>query len=321
VLQQARERAAGAGADHRGVSFAQAAREWLRYCREDRACKPSTMRGYRSSVEGRLIPVFGEMALADITALHIERWRATLPVSPRMKNKLLTELHGIFKRARRMHGLEHNPAAEVEHLRVRRSCDIEVFTPEEVMALVRAAANAQDGAIYLTAAFTGLRRGELIALRWRDVDFGGSLLRVRASYAAGHLTTPKSGKIRSVPLAPQVAGALALLGQRSEHVADEDLVFPGAHGGYLDGSALRRRYTTALQRAGLRRLRFHDLRHTFATRVIAKADIVRVQEWMGHADIQTTRKYLHFAPRADDAQLVAQAFEPDTPLLAVPSAA
>jgi integrase len=55
-------------------------------------------------------------------------------------------------------------------------------------------------------------------------------------------------------------------------------------------------------------LRFHDLRHTFATRVIAKADIVRVQEWMGHADIQTTRKYLHYAPRPDDAQLVADAF-------------
>jgi integrase len=61
-------------------------------------------------------------------------------------------------------------------------------------------------------------------------------------------------------------------------------------------------------------LRFHDLRHTFATRVIAKADIVRVQEWMGHADVQTTRKYLHFAPRPDDALLVAAAFEPTGPV-------
>ena len=90
--------------------------------------------------------------------------------------------------------------------------------------------------------------------------------------------------------------------------ADDDLVFVGDHGGYLDGSALRRRYVTALDRAGLRRLRFHDLRHTFGTRVIAKADIVRVQEWMGHADIQTTRSYLHFRPQADDAALVAEAF-------------
>src|SRR5688500_10567212 len=89
---------------------------------------------------------------------------------------------------------------------------------------------------------------------------------------------------------------------------DAALVFVDDHAGYLDGSALRRRYVTALQRAGLRQLRFHDLRHTFSTRVIAKADIVRVQEWMGHADIQTTRRYLHFRPQADDAALVAGAF-------------
>ena len=63
-----------------------------------------------------------------------------------------------------------------------------------------------------------------------------------------------------------------------------------------------------MQRAGLRPLRFHDLRHTFGTRMIAKADIRRVQEWMGHADIQTTMRYLHYAPRAEDARLVEEAF-------------
>ena len=81
-------------------------------------------------------------------------------------------------------------------------------------------------------------------------------------------------------------------------------MFPGVTGGYLDGSALRRRYVArARKRAGLRPLRFHDLRHTFGTRMIAKADIRRVQEWMGHADVQTTMKYLHYAPRAEDAAL------------------
>jgi integrase len=58
-------------------------------------------------------------------------------------------------------------------------------------------------------------------------------------------------------------------------------------------------------------LRFHDLRHTFGTRMIAKADIRRVQEWMGHADVQTTMRYLHYAPRDEDARLVAEAFEVD----------
>jgi integrase len=165
----------------------------------------------------------------------------------------------------------------------------------------------------MSAAFTGLRRGELLALRWRDVDFSASAIRVRASYAGGELTTPKSGKVRSVPMAPDVAAALASLGQRDDWTGDDDLVFAGVAGNYLDGSALRRRYAAALRRAGLRPLRFHDLRHTFGTRMIAKADIRRVQEWMGHADIQTTMRYLHYAPRADDAALVADAFRVDTP--------
>jgi integrase len=65
--------------------------------------------------------------------------------------------------------------------------------------------------------------------------------------------------------------------------------------------------------AALRPLRFHDLRHHFGTRMIAKADIRRVQEWMGHADVQTTMRYLHYAPRADDAALVAEGFRFDHP--------
>jgi integrase len=131
---------------------------------------------------------------------------------------------------------------------------------------------------------------------------------VRGSYSAGHLTTPKSGKVRAVPLAPDVATALATLGRRDLMTGDDDLVFIGPTGSYVDGSALRRRYKKALAAAGLRPLRFHDLRHTFGTRMIATADIRRVQEWMGHADIQTTMRYLHYAPRAEDAALVAKAF-------------
>ncbi len=112
-----------------------------------------------------------------------------------------------------------------------------------------------------------------------------------------------------MPLASDVVAALAKLGQRHDWVGEDDLVFVGAAGGYLDGSALRRRYKEALGRAGLRPLRFHDLRHTFGTRMIAKADVRRVQEWMGHADIQTTMRYLHNAPRPEDAELVNKAFK------------
>jgi integrase len=116
-----------------------------------------------------------------------------------------------------------------------------------------------------------------------------------------------------------VAAVLARLSQRPRWIADDDLVFAGQLGGHLDGSALRRRYHDALARAGLRRLRFHDLRHTFGTAMIAKADILRVMEWMGHADVQTTQGYLHYRPRPDDARLADAAFASELSS-AVPSA-
>ena len=237
-----------------GVTFADAAAEFLRYAADDRGCKPSTLRDYRSNLEAHLLPAFGSMELEAITPAAIETWRASLPgLSSRTKNKLLVVMGGVMRRAQHVWGLRSNPVAGVEKHRQRASGDIEVFSPEEVMALVRAAGSEQDAAIFLTAAFTGLRRGELLALRWRDVDFAGSAIRVRASYAAGELTTPKSGKVRSVPMAPDVAEALARLGQRDDWTGDDDLVFAGEAGDYLDGSALRRRYAAALIAPGCAR--------------------------------------------------------------------
>jgi integrase len=336
VFEQAR-RGTLPGMVRTGATFADAAAEFLRYVEFDRTLKPSTLRGYRSIIDAYLLPAFGPRRLEDITTREVELWRSKLtsvggggrkpkqqgkdkpakdeepkpprPLANNSKNRIVTLLHGVMARACKAYGLPINPVAGVERHPVRLAGDIDVFSPEEVWALVRAAASEQDGAIFLTAAFTGLRRGELIALHWRDVDFTGSLVRVRASYAAGALTAPKSGKVRSVPLAPEVAKALAKLSQREHFTGDDELVFVGEAGSYLDGSALRRRYKSALTKAKLRPLRFHDLRHTFGTRMIAKADIRRVQEWMGHADIQTTMRYLHYAPRAEDAQLVAEAFQ------------
>jgi integrase len=291
-----------------GATVEDATEEYLRYIEHDRERKPSTVQGYRWIVNGQILPTFGPMRLEDVTSEHVERWLAGIDCKASTRTKALVILHGVFQRARKVYKLPANPVTDVEKPPLTRSGDIEVFSPEEVWALVRAADSEQDGAIFLTAAFTGLRQGELIALHWRDVDFTGSLLRVRASYAGGALTTPKSGKVRSVPLAPEVAKALAKLSQRELFTGEDDLVFPGPAGGFLDGSALRRRYKAALKQAELRPLRFHDLRHTFGTRMIAKADIRRVQEWMGHADIQTTMRYLHYAPREEDARLVAEAF-------------
>ena len=312
VIDHAR-RGTLAGLVRTGVTLEEAAAEWLRYIEHDRERKPSTVAGYRALVRSQLLPAFGDLPIESVTTPVIERWIAGIERSSSTRTKLLVMLHGIFARARKVYGLPANPVADVEKPRNRQSGDIDVFSPEEVRALVRAASSEQDAAIYLTAAFTGLRRGELIALRWRDVDFAGQVVRVRASYADGALTTPKSGKVRSVPLAPEVATVLAALGQRGAWTDEDHLVFVGPGGSFMDGRGLRRRYQTAIKRAGLRPLRFHDLRHTFGTRMIGKADIRRVQEWMGHADIQTTMKYLHYVPREDDAALVAAAFALETP--------
>jgi integrase len=320
VLDQAR-RGTLPGLVRTRVTFAQAAREYLRWLDEDRARKPSTLRDYESIIRAHLLPAFGDAYLEDLSTQRLERWRAQLGADGRLGNrtraKVITVLVGVMKRATRTHRLPLNPALSLEKPRHQGQRGLEVFSPTEVMALVAAADDEQDGVIYLTAAFTGLRMGELLALRWRDIDFPGQFIRVSASYAGGLVTSPKSGKLRSVPLAPEAAQALARLGQRSRFVGDDDLVFPGRAGEHLDGSALRRRYKAALRRAGLRPLRFHDLRHTFGTRAITKASILQVKEWMGHADVQTTMQYLHYAPRPQDAALLAEAFRDDAPAASV----
>jgi integrase len=296
-----------------GVPFREAAEEWLRHAEHERDVKPSTFVDYRSVVSARLLPAFGDARLEAITTAAIDRWRrrmlADKRLSPRTVNKSLTILHGIMERARRVWNLPANPVADVERARERYSGDFDFFSPEEVRALVRAAASEQDGAMYLTAAFAGLRRGELVALRWRDVDFEGEAIRVRASFSHRQVVTPKGGKVRTVPMVPEVAQALARLSARDRFTGDRDLVFPNAVGRHIDASALRRRYVRALAAAELRPLRFHDLRHTFGSLAINRASIVQVHAWMGHADIDTTMRYLHHKSRADEARLLAEAFK------------
>jgi integrase len=280
----------------------------VRYIAQDRQRKPSTVRDYDSILRNHVLPHLGEIMLEELTLDRVVRW-ASHEIDPRrqMSNrtraKTITVFHGVMERARKLYRLPSNPVAGVDKPRTAGKTDIEVFSAEEVMAVVRAAETQQDAAIFLTAAFTGLRQGELIALRWRDVDFAGSAIRVRASYTNGHLTSPKSGKVRSVPMARRVGEALAHVSQREFFTGEDDLVFIGIRGGYLDGSALSKRFRAALERAALRPLRFHDLRHTFGTRVIGVADIRRVQEWMGHANVHTTMQYLHYVSRAQDAAL------------------
>jgi integrase len=240
VLDQA-ERGVLPGMVRTGRTFADAADEYLRYLANDRQRKPSTVRDARSVIRNHMLSPFGDRRLEDITEQDVERWARRLgtdrPLSNATKRKVIVIFHGVMARACRVYRLPTNPVAKVEKPRLAAPGAIDVFSPEEVHALVRAAASEQDAAIFLTAAFTGLRQGELVALRWRDVDFAGSYIRVTASYTNGELSTPKSGKVRSVPMAPEVDEALARLSQRERFVGPDELVFVGLVGSHLDGSA------------------------------------------------------------------------------------
>ncbi len=313
VLDQAR-RGELPGMVRTGATFADAVAEYMRWIEHDRCRKPTTIRGYESIMRAHLLPAFGEVRVEDLTSEQVEVWSAELAargLANATRLRILTCLFGVMQRAKRVWKLPRNPIADVEKpLQTHATIELEVFSPEKIHALVRAADSDQDAAVFLTAAFTGLRRGELVALRWRSVDFTRRTIRVVASYSERALSSPKSGRARPVPMAPPVAETLARLADRGHDDQEDDLVFPGTFGEYLDGSALYRRYKLALKRAGLRPLRFHDLRHTFGTQVISNpaVSILQLKAWMGHADIDTTMRYLHYAPREGEADLVAEAF-------------
>ncbi|HEY7829160.1 MAG TPA: tyrosine-type recombinase/integrase [Solirubrobacteraceae bacterium] len=311
VLDQA-HRGTLSGMVRTGATFADAAAEWLRYVEQERGHKASTLADYRSVVRAHLLPAFGDMPLERIDSETIERWLSGQlrdgELSRRSLQKFVVLLNGIFKRARKVWKLPQNPVADIERVTAPQRTDIEFYSPEEVHALVRAAHDKQDGALFLTAAMTGLRMGELLALRWRDVDFSAQTVRVTASYTVGKLGTPKSGLGRAVPLVQEVAEALARLGNRERWTGPDDVVFVGQTGEYLDGSALRRRFKRARDAAGLRPLRFHDLRHTFGSVAIRTVDPRELQEWMGHSDFSTTQIYMHYRPRADAARRLSAAF-------------
>jgi integrase len=162
-------------------------------------------------------------------------------------------------------------------------------------------------------------------MRWQDVDFGASRLRVFEQLARGdRRRRPKSGKGRSVPMAPDVAAALLALHNVSPWTGDDDPVFAEPRTGQrIAWTPARSRYLAALKAAGLSARRFHDLRHTFAS-VLARAGVPerQIQERCGHSSPAITRRYMHFAPAsAADVEAVAGAFgrTPEPARLAVAS--
>ncbi len=138
----------------------------------------------------------------------------------------------------------------------------------------------------LLALNSGLRRGELLALTWGDVDLVGARLTVRGA-------TAKSGRTRYLPLNSDARDVLAAWNPREATAAD--LVFPGPTGARM--TSLKTAWGKVATAAGLKAFTFHDLRHTFASKLVqAGVDLNTVRELLGHADIKMTLRYSHLAP-------------------------
>ena len=286
--------------------------------------KRTTLMDYESYTRVHLLPAFGDLELHAITIELIEEFIAAKRQEGKAVKSILNYLgllHAMFAFAVRRGWAAHNRVALVEKPRGRRNLDIRFLDVQELEALLAATPTDERGTtehvLYLTAAMTGLRRGELLALRWQDVDWTAGVVRVRRNYTRGRFGTPKSGRSsRAVPLAQRVRDELQLHHERSRFQAPADLVF--AHpelGVVLDPAKLRKRFQAAARRAGLRPVRFHDLRHTFGTRMAAAGAPLRwIQEWLGHSDYRTTTLYADYAPDLSQAVYwAARAFDNASP--------
>jgi integrase len=289
--------------------------------------KAATIESLDSCLRIHIVPFFGVQPVDKINREDVQRFDKELeakPLAPKSRANALGTLHSLieFAMGEGWAGGE-NPVKRVpKPTKANVDADVHFLEVEEVEALLRAVPDDELGrverAMYLTAAMTGMRQGELLGLRWRDVDWTAGRVRVRRNFVRGEFGTPKSKRSsRAVPLASRVAAELELLYQASSCKADDDLVF--AHPATckpIDRSRLLKRFKAALKRAKVREVRFHDLRHTFGTRMAARGVPMRtLQEWMGHRDFATTLIYADFAPSQEhETAWVEDAFASPVPL-------
>lgn len=288
----------------------------------------------------RIMGGLGDTLLADVTTTQIAQLLdrvAADGVTRRTVNRHREVIVAIFNFGLRPDqrdrwGLTENPAAATPKRREDGPGRIEVFTVEQIEALARAAEagtwriarphetakivealrdeDRQLGELLRVAAYTGLRRGELIALRWRDVRWSERVLIVERALSGTVERTTKGRRVRYVPLADQPLAALDRLARRRDFTGGDDYVFCNAAGDRLDPSALRRRYVAARDSAALPPLRFHDLRHTAGTLLTRVLDPVTVKDVLGHADLKTTERYLHAVRASRLADAATRAFTP-----------
>jgi integrase len=274
-----------------------------------------------STVSRRLLSAFADLRkkkLSEITPWLVEKWRSQrlkAGTKPATVNRDLASLNSALQKAVDWGHLEAHPVRSVKRTRTDQQAAPRYLTREEERRLrdtlkarderiqrERESANAWRHArgypllpeingdhltpMVLLALLTGLRRGELFNLRWEDVDFAGASLAVRGGGA-------KSGQTRHVPLNSEAVDVLRRWQAQTGGAAG--LAFPGRNGGRLDN--IRSAWESVIAEAKIEDFRFHDLRHTFASRlVMAGVDLNTVRELLGHSDYKMTLRYAHLAP-------------------------
>jgi integrase len=288
--------------------------QWLKASKD--TVRQSTHERHKELVEIHIKPALGRIRLKDLTPAHARffyRERLDSGLAPATVHKIHAVLHKALKAAVYDGLIPRNAAAGVKLPRIAAE-EIDPLGPEEARTLLETAGKTSDRleALYVLALNTGMRQGELLALKWDDVDLERRMLRVRrtltrtgGSYALGEPKTKKSR--RTIRL---TAGAVeALRKHLSSQLAEMErmgslyqpggLVFATETGTIINPSNLRNRsFKPLLNRAGLRPIRFHDLRHTCATLLLGKnVNPKVVSEMLGHASVRITLDtYSHLMP-------------------------
>lgn len=275
--------------------------------------RPNTYVRYREYVRLHAVPIIGQLRLVELKPMHLQQLyakRLQAGSSPATVHHLHAVLHRALAMAERWEQVDRNVARLVSPPRVPRA-KIEPLTLDEVRRFLDAARGSRFEAAFVLAVVTGVRLGELLALRWEDIDLGAApAIRVRGSLqrldgVGLQILEPKTAQsVRDVAIGRLAAEALRghRVRQAEERLAigtswiDRGLVFPNHWGDYMNPEWFRRReFGHVLARAGLRKIRFHDLRHTFATLQLANNQPLKiVSEMMGHTRIAITQDlYTH----------------------------
>jgi integrase len=270
-------------------------------------------------VNNHIKPVLGSLKLKKLNSAHVQNfYRNRLDTG--LSASTVRKIHDILRRglaeAVDWHLTQRNVADVVKPPRPVPK-EIVALSTDETRRLLDAAAEDRLEALYMLAVHTGMRQGEMLALRWQDVDIENAVLSVRRTLtrrggkvAFGEPKTKKSR--RSIRLTPQAVDALRAHLERQlrdmeilgDHYQDQGLIFTTDTGAPINPSNLRQRsFTPLLKRAGLPHMRFHDLRHTCATLLLSRGVHPKfVQELLGHATIAITLDtYSHVMPSMGDA--------------------